>query len=264
MISLLLGLSTVGQIFFAPDPHEALTAGHPLLELDPGARAWKVPHHTVRMQTQTQTQSRATTAADAAENYDDILGAVKPNNYDEVLGVSSVDYETAFATERETEAIISNTNTNTTNNNTTNNTTNNNDPDPLVVILQAAGLNISDSDRASLPTWSSMTQQYGPSLSSGPLIVGMETCERYRQQVPAARRYVGPAGMFNTGTNAAAFHVQRNLNVNWKWQVPWGKVRYIYIGIPLLSIDSADDIDSASQAKSRAPLTLVPCRSQPS
>jgi hypothetical protein len=100
-----------------------------------------------------------------------------------------------------------------------------NDPDPLLTMLQGAGLtNISAADLASLPTWEKLTQQYGD-FSKGPMIVGMESCERYRQQVAQRRRYAAPGGMFNTGTNAAAFHLEHNLKAAQKWQLPWGKHR---------------------------------------
>jgi hypothetical protein len=36
--------------------------------------------------------------------------------------------------------------------------------------------------------------------STNPIVVGMDTCARYRAQVPTERRYTGVAGLFNTGT----------------------------------------------------------------
>ena len=57
----------------------------------------------------------------------------------------------------------------------------------------------------------------------GPLVLGMETCHAYRDAVPPSRRYVGAAGMFNTGTNALEHHLTHNiLNIGSVWQVPWG------------------------------------------
>lgn len=200
LIGILLALTAVGQLFIAPDPHTSSTEGsmsHPLA-LDPSA--WKVGHHL----NQTATTAYSVSAIKQQPvSYDEVLGQPKVH-YDEVLGgsdpVNPVDYETVQVA----STVV----------------------DPLLEFLQATGLNISQADRATLPTWASMTQQYGDSLTTGPVVVGMDTCQRYREQVPAARRYVGPAGMFNTGTNAAAYHVQHNLNgIKWKWQIPWGKHR---------------------------------------
>jgi hypothetical protein len=42
-----------------------------------------------------------------------------------------------------------------------------------------------------------VVSQYGDKS----IIHGLENCERYRQQVKPADRMIGPAGIFNTGTN---------------------------------------------------------------
>jgi hypothetical protein len=39
-----------------------------------------------------------------------------------------------------------------------------------------------------------------PSESTNPIVIGMDTCEQYRAQIPYERRYTGVAGLFNTGT----------------------------------------------------------------
>jgi hypothetical protein len=96
----------------------------------------------------------------------------------------------------------------------------------LSIMLQKAGLSdISKADLAGLPTVEELTRQYGNVLSGRPVITGMDSCERYRQQVKQRRRYAAPAGMFNTGTNALVFHLEHNLQAAQKWQVPWGKHR---------------------------------------
>jgi hypothetical protein len=65
-------------------------------------------------------------------------------------------------------------------------------------------------------------QEDGP--NSGPVVFGMETCPDYRASVPLQERYIGPAGMFNTGTNALEHHLRTNiLKVAAVWQIPWGK-----------------------------------------
>lgn len=61
---------------------------------------------------------------------------------------------------------------------------------------------------------------------SGPVVIGMETCQSYRDAVPKNERYVGPGGMFNTGTNAMEHHLTKNLlHMPAVWQIPWGKHR---------------------------------------
>jgi hypothetical protein len=94
---------------------------------------------------------------------------------------------------------------------------------PLSIMLQKAGLSkISQADLARLPTLAQWTRQYG-NVQSGPVIIGMDSCERYRQQVKQRRRYAAPAGMYNTGTNALFFHLKHNLQAAQKYEVPWGK-----------------------------------------
>jgi hypothetical protein len=90
-------------------------------------------------------------------------------------------------------------------------------------MLQKAGLTkISQADLARLPTLEQWKRQYG-NVHLGPVITGMDSCERYRQQVQQRRRYAAPAGMSNTGTNALFFHLKHNLQATQKYEVPWGK-----------------------------------------
>lgn len=65
---------------------------------------------------------------------------------------------------------------------------------------------------------------------SGPVVLGMESCEAYRNMVPPKERYTAAAGMFNTGTNALETHLRKNiLRVDSVWQVPWGKHRMEWV-----------------------------------
>ena len=111
----------------------------------------------------------------------------------------------------------------------------------VLATLRAAGITQLDPTlQQLLPTDRRIQQLYGPA----PLVVqGMETCEMYRAQVPPERRYVGVAGLYNTGTTALAIYLQENLilpqsKVNWTqtmeddkfehmWEVPWGKHRLL-------------------------------------
>jgi hypothetical protein len=66
----------------------------------------------------------------------------------------------------------------------------------LVAILHDAGIQEMDVPTIlSLPKWSSVTKLYG----EGPVVVGLETCEKFRQQTPLDDASVGTAGLFNTG-----------------------------------------------------------------
>jgi hypothetical protein len=99
----------------------------------------------------------------------------------------------------------------------------------LVKMLNDAG--VEDIDIAtilSLPKWSSVTKLYG----EGPVVYGLETCERYRNMAPPDDTSIGTAGMFNTGTNPFAMYLAANCVLpgnthdnhgGMRWQVPWGK-----------------------------------------
>jgi hypothetical protein len=229
LLVVLLGLSAVGQIFFViPDPALITTQKtsssssssttstdgsdqhhqqHPL-SLNPAA--WKVSHHLAKHQVATTTLPSL---------YNEILGAREPP--------SQGKYEIVLTNESSSPSLEHVKEATPSNNASTPMTAaaNSSGEDPLLTLLQKAGLtDIPKADLATLPTWEQLTRQYGD-LQKGPTIVGMESCERYRQQVHKRHRYAAPAGMFNTGTNAAAFHLEHNLQALQKWQVPWGKHR---------------------------------------
>jgi hypothetical protein len=106
--------------------------------------------------------------------------------------------------------------------------------------------------KSSLPPWQQVVENYG----RGPVILGMDRCQAYRDAVPPEQRVVGPSGMFSTGTNLffalfifncrpAPFNVTESMNANagrrkifkrdgtgnavrerkrfTQWQAPWGK-----------------------------------------
>jgi hypothetical protein len=70
---------------------------------------------------------------------------------------------------------------------------------PILKILHQAGYNVYDPNevqRDQLPRWSTILEAYGP-----PKILGLETCQRYRDTVEPQLRNMGVAGTFNSGTN---------------------------------------------------------------
>ena len=80
-----------------------------------------------------------------------------------------------------------------------------------------------------LPTWSEVTDLYGPE----PVIYGLEECDRFQHRSDPADHFVSTAGTFNTGTNLMAellianCHMQKRMdkygakNRGVRWQVPW-------------------------------------------
>jgi hypothetical protein len=68
---------------------------------------------------------------------------------------------------------------------------------PILRILGQAGYDISNDQaiqRKSLPSWSKIVDAYGQ-----PTILGLETCERFRDSVDSSLRNLGVAGLFNSG-----------------------------------------------------------------
>lgn len=101
---------------------------------------------------------------------------------------------------------------------------NNPKQDPILRTLRDANLldTLPDHELARLPSWKHLAKMYG----TQPVVLGMETCQAYRDLVPPERRIVAPAGLFNTGTNALFINLSNNIrSIHTLWQVPWGKHR---------------------------------------
>jgi hypothetical protein len=116
--------------------------------------------------------------------------------------------------------------------------------DHIVKILTAANVEIDEELADQLPTWDDIVSMYGDE----PIIHGLETCQIYRDTVKPEDRMLGPAGIFNTGTNLLFELMKANCNIKearnvpnpdpslpimyreprrngMRWQPPWGKVR---------------------------------------
>ena len=103
-------------------------------------------------------------------------------------------------------------------------------------LFKEAGVDLTPEMEAELPSWSQVQKVVGPH----PYIVGLEHCETYRRKVPPLERMLGPAGMFNSGTNLVTHLLKQNCEIperrqevgphkpkeayGMRWQVPWGKV----------------------------------------
>ena len=94
--------------------------------------------------------------------------------------------------------------------------------------LRRAGVIVDDALEAKLPTWSEMTSMYG----AQPVIIGLDRCEEFRHSLSKPRdAMIGPAGMFNTGTNfiEQMFHLNCKIpdstppSNGMRRNVPWGK-----------------------------------------
>ena len=101
-------------------------------------------------------------------------------------------------------------------------------------VLRTARVEVDDETAAQLPKWDDVVAQYGDK----PIIHGLETCERYREMVQPQDRMIGPAGIFNTGTNLFFQVMKENCDIKAaahstshkeprkngiRYQVPWGK-----------------------------------------
>jgi len=98
------------------------------------------------------------------------------------------------------------------------------DVDKIIALLKDAGVysTLTAEELSSLPSWNHVEALYGQQ----PVIVGSERCAEYRETVKLEDRYVGIAGLFNTGTNLLDVHYHKNIKgIGKLWQVPWGKHR---------------------------------------
>ena len=71
--------------------------------------------------------------------------------------------------------------------------------EPIARILMKAGVKVTDEMVGDLPSIDDFDAMYGS--ISRPQIIGLETCESFRENVSPLDAIVGPAGLFNTGTN---------------------------------------------------------------
>mmetsp|Transcript_18430 Transcript_18430/g.33836 ORF Transcript_18430/g.33836 Transcript_18430/m.33836 type:complete len:491 (-) Transcript_18430:98-1570(-) len=104
----------------------------------------------------------------------------------------------------------------------------------IAKILKSAHVEVDKETSSQLPTWENVISQYGEK----PIIYGLETCEPYRNSVKPEDRMIGPAGIFNTGTNLLFQLMKENCDIKEaihsqshkepkrngvRWQAPWGK-----------------------------------------
>lgn len=98
-------------------------------------------------------------------------------------------------------------------------------------ILQDSVISITKEEEMLIPSVKDIEQLYG----SGPKIIGLETCKIFRESVPRSETLIGPAGLFNTGTNLIDVSLENNCHIpervkkygqhspGMRKHVPWGK-----------------------------------------
>jgi hypothetical protein len=104
-----------------------------------------------------------------------------------------------------------------------------NDIETTASMLGKAGIHIDAETTQKLPPWETFAKCYGQE----PIIQGLETCQAFRDMVPAMQRNVAAAGMHNSGTNLLAKLLKDNCRIRENhdgmlWQVPWGKHSYAH------------------------------------
>jgi len=89
----------------------------------------------------------------------------------------------------------------------------------LVSILEDAGIDHLDAqDVLRLPLWSSVTNLYyngnsGSSSKTGPIVLGLDSCAKFRERFSPGERFLGVAGNFNSGTTAFGISLQKNCRI---------------------------------------------------
>jgi hypothetical protein len=81
--------------------------------------------------------------------------------------------------------------------------------DHIVKILTAANIQLDEELAKQLPSWDDIVSMYG----EHPIIHGLDTCQTYRETVSPEDRMLGPAGIFNTGTNLLFELMKANCNI---------------------------------------------------
>ena len=115
---------------------------------------------------------------------------------------------------------------------------------PIINYFRLAGVELDDESIKLLPTWSQIESIIG----NEPVIHGLEKCEEYKNNVPALRRMLGSAGIFNSGTNLVTRLMKENCVIpqrynlalklygqkatkeqfGIRWQCPWVSYNFMH------------------------------------
>jgi len=131
------------------------------------------------------------------------------------------------------------------------------DKEKVRQILQHSGIQITPEIESMIPTWSEVSSMYG----SKPKIIGLETCDTFQTIIPVSEAYVGPSGLFNTGTNLLAKMLSKHCKIpkhniagGMLWQVPWGK--HNPISLRLKHVAAASTLN-VNQSKNVLPVVTI-------
>ena len=118
-----------------------------------------------------------------------------PSAKKEQAQIESYAYHASATIEKKQQTVAAKhtSTTTTTSSSSTNDNDNNkiNSTDPSILKLQQLGMSLDEDEQDEIPPWSQITSIYGEE----PVILGMETCEEYRNKVPRPQdRLVAPAG----------------------------------------------------------------------
>jgi hypothetical protein len=110
------------------------------------------------------------------------------------------------------------------------------------LLVKEAEIKLTPEMEKSLPTMAQIRKVFGPK----PVILGLDSCSKFRDNVPALERMLGASGMFNTGTNLVTHLLKQNCEIperreksgerqskesyGMRWQVPWVSQRKIIRG----------------------------------
>jgi len=101
--------------------------------------------------------------------------------------------------------------------------------------FRQVGMEVGEDSIQRLPTWTQIETLIGDQ----PVLLGLERCIDFRNNIPPLRRMLGSAGMFNSGTNLVTRLMKENCVIperykehgphaskesyGIRWQTPWGK-----------------------------------------
>jgi hypothetical protein len=118
------------------------------------------------------------------------------------------------------------------------------------LLIKEAEIKLTPEMEKSLPTMTQIRKVFGPK----PRILGLESCSKFRDNVPALERMLGASGMFNTGTNLVTHLLKQNCEIperreksgekqskesyGMRWQVPWVSKKKHYNGYDLLVLST--------------------------
>uniref|UniRef100_A0A7S4RP45 Sulfotransferase domain-containing protein n=1 Tax=Ditylum brightwellii TaxID=49249 RepID=A0A7S4RP45_9STRA len=103
--------------------------------------------------------------------------------------------------------------------------------EPVDIVAEVLQRDVPLDVKENLPSREEVVKLYGAT----PRILGLETCQAFRDTVKQQDAFIAPAGMFNTGTNLIYEYLEQNCNLpdkvrvhgivsrGMRFQVPWGK-----------------------------------------